>query len=142
MKALFLAALLPFSSLAATTVKCPIDYPTALMSAKVPSGWDGVANVTGLRLVVRFAGVIVGDPTQAVQASLIPTEEVKTKTGVRFTFAYLDKFTQPQPKWVYCAYGQGNNVQLIKRVPDNVSTCISDVHMHDGSVQGVEVTCH
>jgi hypothetical protein len=115
--------LLPSLALADTALVCPDNYPASLLTTKgVPAGWKGIAHVSGLRLVLQSAGVLVGPPDREIQA-LLRGEEKKTKTGYTAKYSGLTRFSEPQGIWVFCAYGMGGDVQLLQRVPDNTDTC-------------------
>lgn len=135
--------LLPLSAAAeTTTINCPDAYPTALLSAKgVPTGWSGIANVTGGRLVLTAAGVIAGPPKGEAQG-ILQGKESKTKTGLRVEFSNLNKFTEPQELWVYCAYGLGANVQLLMRVPDQTTMCMAEYSRNSFKSYDIRITCH
>lgn len=129
--------------MAATTTRCPPDYSTAKLSAKgvpAPPGWKGIAHIPGPRMVLQSAGVIAGSPLgygQGVQVG----EETKTKTGYRVKFSYLDKFTEPQEIWIYCAYGIGSDVQLLQRLPDGTSSCIAEYIGNDANGYNIKIEC-
>jgi hypothetical protein len=53
----------------------------------------------------------------------------------------LASFTQPQEKWVYCAYGLGGDVQLLQRVPDDVESCVVDAKRNQYNGYDIHVTC-
>lgn len=133
---------LPCLALADTTVICPEDYPTALLTTKgVPAGWKGIAHVAGIRMILTSAGVVVGPPGREVQG-LLHGQETKTKSGFRVKFSYLTKFTEPQEKWVYCAYGIGGDLQLLQRVPDETDMCIVDSNRNFYNGYDIRVTCN
>lgn len=134
--------LLPSLALADTTVICPDDYPTSLLTTKgVPAGWKGIAHVAGLRLVLTSAGVVVGPPDREIQA-LLRGQEKKTKSGYTSKYSDLTRFTEPQEKWVFCAYGIGGDVQLLQRVPDNTDTCMVESTRNFQNGYNIHVTCN
>ncbi|KQV49059.1 STY0301 family protein [Massilia sp. Root335] len=111
---------------AEVTIACPTDYPSDLLIAKgVPAGWTGIAHVAGSRLILQSAGVIAGPPAGKIQGIQMGTE-TRTKKGFTLTFVDLDKFTEPLEKWMYCAYGMGGDVQLLRRLPDTTRECVSE----------------
>jgi hypothetical protein len=137
------SVLLPLSVVAETTViNCPDAYPTALLSTRgVPAGWNGIAHVAGMRIVLTAAGVIAGPPKGEAQGLLRGKEE-KTKAGRRVEFSNLNKFTEPHEIWVYCAYGLGANVQLLQRVADKTAMCVADYSRNPFNSYDIRITCN
>jgi hypothetical protein len=143
MKKLIITALLlsPSLALGDTLVVCPEDYPTSLLTTKgVPAGWNGVAHVTGLRLVLTSAGVLVGPPDREIQ-SLLRGEEKKTKTGYTVRYFDLTRFNESKGVWVFCAYGMGGDVQLLQRLPDNTDACMVEATRNFQHGHDIRVTC-
>lgn len=143
MRALIVTVLasLPFVAAAGTTIVCPDAYPTALLATKgVPPGWDGTAHVAGLRLVLSAAGMIVGRPDREVQA-LLRGDEKKTANGYTATYSGLTRSSEPEGKWVFCAYGAGADVQLLHRVPDDTARCVVDARRNLQHGYDIRVTC-
>jgi hypothetical protein len=135
--------LLPLSAAAeTTTISCPDAYPTALLSTQgVPAGWNGIAHVTGMRMVLTAAGMIAGPPKGEAQG-LLHGKEAKTNEGFRVEFSNLNKFTEPQELWAYCAYGLGANVQLLRRVPDKTARCVADYSRNQFKGYDIRIVCH
>jgi hypothetical protein len=144
MKTLVLWPVLLLSNAAmaeSTTINCPDAYPTTLIGTMgVPAGWNGIAHVTGMKLALTAAGVIAGPPKSEVQGAL-QGKETKTKAGLRVEFAPLNKFTERQELWVYCAYGLGANVQLLHRVPDTTAMCVADYSRTPANGYDIRITC-
>jgi hypothetical protein len=124
------------------TVVCPSEYSTENLITKTPNGWEGLAYAPGPRMVLRYAGVLVGDPKVSAQGIQIPQPSLKVKGGFKLKFPYLDKFTEPLEKWVYCAYGIGGDVQLLKKVSDNTKTCEAVFKGNENTVSGITVICN
>jgi hypothetical protein len=138
---IIVSLLSPSLALGNTVLVCPEDYPTSLLTTKgVPAGWKGVAHVTGLRLVLTSAGVLVGPPDREIQA-LLRGEEKKTKTGYTVHYSDLTRFNEPKGVWVFCAYGMGGDVQLLQRLPDNTDACMVEATRNFQHGHDILVTC-
>lgn len=99
-----------------------------------------MAHVPGPRLVLRSTGVIVGPPLGEAQGIQIGQQK-KTRQGLEIRFGYLNSFTPPQEKWVYCGYGVGGDVQLLRRVPDDTALCVADIKLNGADVGRISMTC-
>ena len=132
---------LSFAASAGTSLVCPDAYPTSLLAATgVPSGWDGIAHVAGLRLVLASAGMVAGRPDRQIQA-LLRGDEKKTRNGYTATYSGLTRSPEPQGKWIFCAYGAGGDVQLLHRVPDDTETCVVDARRNVQHGYDIRITC-
>jgi hypothetical protein len=137
-----LCLLLPLVANAETQVKCPEWYPTNLLSVNgVPDGWKGVSNIAVPKLGLKSAGVVAGSPTQYPQGIQMG-EEAKTKKGFKQTFEALDKFTEPQEIWAYCAYGSDSSFQLLKQMPKDTKRCIANYVKTQYGDYSISMICH
>lgn len=99
-----------------------------------------MAHVPGPNLTLQTAGVIVGPPKREPQGIQRGVER-KTKKGLKVEFIALNEFTEPLEKWMYCAYGLGGEVQLLRRLPDDTKTCIADFTRTPYKGYRISTTC-
>lgn len=114
---LSLAYLLPISAFAQGTsfaVSCPLEVPAAaLQITPVKPGWVSFMNQPFL---LKGAAAAWGPPEE--QGLLVGERSEKFKTISTFKF---DKIAEGN--WIQCFYGEGPEITLSKRLPDDVREC-------------------
>ena len=107
------AALLPAAAAGAELhFQCPERYlnrPVELL--ELPSGWRGAAAVRPELLV--SGGGVIGGPLKLSPPAELRGEDVKSHDGWSATRYPVGRDGET---WAYCAYGQGGEIQLFRRV--------------------------
>lgn len=118
MKPLIFAPLLFILTVQASELQCPDRYPAQDIELPAPHRWTGRVD-GGARLI--GAGALVGMPEEKGE---LRGQDRKTKDGYEIRYAGLNEFQEPLQKWVFCSYGQGGEVRLFRRMPDDTDECL------------------
>lgn len=93
--------------------QCPERYLSRVAElADVPQGWKGAMAAVQPNLLISGGGMVGASPKLYPPADLRGSD-VKTKGGWSETRYPVGPVGE---SWVYCAYGQGGEIQLFRRV--------------------------
>lgn len=94
-------------------IQCPERYLTRVTElAEVPQGWQGAIATVRPELLISGGGMVGGPPKLFPPAELHGSD-MKSKGGWSETRYPVGSDGE---SWVYCAYGQGGEIQLFRRV--------------------------
>jgi hypothetical protein len=103
-------------------------------------GWKGKARAPDQLVRLTSAGVIAGSPDDEAQAMQIG-DQTRTRDGLKIRFHDLNKFMEPEPKWVYCQYGTDVRMQLLREVPISTDICVADIRKDARTVTSIKIIC-
>jgi hypothetical protein len=93
--------------------QCPERYLSRVTElAEVPQGWKGAMAAVQPNLLIAGGGMVGASPKLYPPADLRGSD-VKTKDGWSETRYPVGPDGE---SWVYCAYGQGGEIQVFRRV--------------------------
>ncbi|WP_407659532.1 STY0301 family protein [Massilia endophytica] len=107
-------ASIPLAALGAELrMQCPERYLTRVVKlAEVPQEWQGAIATVRPELLLSGGGM-VGGPVELYPPADLRGSDVKSKVGWSETRYPVGSDGE---SWVYCAYGQGGEIQLFRRI--------------------------
>jgi hypothetical protein len=119
------------------TLQCPPELPAGAVQLTLPQqGWTAYAPA---RLRLHSVGFMDGPPAE--MADLMPTTIDQKKGRSTVTWRFTGG-AMVRGRWLSCGYGDGNEITLSKKVPDNTKTCT--VYYRNGTFpnfQDIAVEC-
>lgn len=101
----------------AATVQCPALIPaSAIQLSDTPAGW---LPYVASPLYLHAAAPMSGPPE--MKGDLAEFKKSRSQKEWSYTYAMDGPF--PSGKWLQCTYGEGNQLTLSRRLPDETQEC-------------------